>query len=324
MTSLQIDIKNSDYGLAYYYLKNRLDIGFEFFHTARFVYLSGYYGSELNRFRNFGGVFSLSYPLDRFYRLEGSLSVLNVSSDNLDNISVSSDKATYIVPSVSFVKDNILWGYYSPIQGTRYKFTLFGNPGFTNSRQSFYSFVWDFRNYMRFWYDNSFVFRLSGGYSGGANPQRFFLGGTENWINRTFSTGDIPVNNASDFAFLSPAMPMRGFNYAEQIGSKYTLLNLELRMPLIRYLVTGPLPLLFQNILGAAFIDAGSAWNNTKSLQLLGRNADGNTVTKDLLLGGGFGARMYFIFLWRFDVAWTYDLDRFSQPKYYISIGLDF
>jgi outer membrane protein assembly factor BamA len=301
-----------------------LDIGFEFFHTARFVYLSGYYGSELNRFRNFGGVFSLSYPLDRFYRLEGSLSVLNVSSDNLDNISVSSDKATYIVPSVSFVKDNILWGYYSPIQGTRYKFTLFGNPGFTNSRQSFYSFVWDFRNYMRFWYDNSFVFRLSGGYSGGANPQRFFLGGTENWINRTFSTGDIPVNNASDFAFLSPAMPMRGFNYAEQIGSKYTLLNLELRMPLIRYLVTGPLPLLFQNILGAAFIDAGSAWNNTKSLQLLGRNADGNTVTKDLLLGGGFGARMYFIFLWRFDVAWTYDLDRFSQPKYYISIGLDF
>jgi len=132
------------------------------------------------------------------------------------------------------------------------------------------------------------------------------------------------VNNASDFAFLSPAMPMRGFNYAEQIGSKYTLLNLELRMPLIRYLVTGPLPLLFQNILGAAFIDAGSAWNNTKSLQLLSKNADGTTVTKDLLLGGGFGARMYFIFLWRFDVAWTYDLDRFSQPKYYISIGLDF
>ncbi|MFA7288690.1 MAG: biopolymer transporter Tol [Melioribacteraceae bacterium] len=324
MTSLQIDIKNSDYGLAYYYLKNRLDVGFEFFHTARFVYLSGYYGSELNRFRNFGGVFSLSYPLDRFYRLEGSLSLLSVTSDNLDNISAPSDKATYIVPSVSFVKDNILWGYYSPIQGTRYKFTLFGDPGFTKARQSFYSFVWDFRNYMRFWYDNSFVLRLSGGYSGGANPQRFFLGGTENWINRTFATGDIPVNNASDFAFLSPAMPMRGFNYAEQIGTKYTLLNLELRMPLIRYLVTGPLPILFQNILGAAFIDAGSAWNNTKSLQLIGRNTDGNIVTKDLLLGGGFGARMYFIFLWRFDVAWTYDLDRFSQPKYYISIGLDF
>ncbi len=324
ITSLQVDIKNSDYGLAYYYLKNRMDFGFEAFHMARFLYKTGYYGSELYRFRNLGIVAFTSYPLNRFYRIDGSLSYMSVTSENLDNISVPSDKATYIVPSLSFVHDNVMWGYTSPIEGTRYKLSAFGNPGISNSNQSFYSLVWDYRTYMRFWFDNAFVMRLSGGYSGGANPQRFFLGGTDNWINRNFATNDIPVENASDFAFLTPAMPLRGYDYAEQIGSKYSLLNLELRMPLIRYLLTGPLPLFFQNILGTVFIDAGSAWDDTKKLQFFTKDEFDNVVTKDLLIGTGIGLRVYMLFLWRLDVAWKYNIDKFSQPRYYLSIGLDF
>ena len=62
-------------------------------------------------------------------------------------------------------------------------------------------------------------------------------------------------------------------------------MNLEFRIPIIRYLLTGGLPLFFQNILGTAFIDAGSAWDNTGKLQLIGQNENGNTITKDLLLG---------------------------------------
>jgi outer membrane protein assembly factor BamA len=123
---------------------------------------------------------------------------------------------------------------------------------------------------------------------------------------------------------LTPALPLRGYDYAEQIGSKYGLLNLELRIPIIRYLLTGGLPLFFQNILGVAFIDAGSAWNDTKSLKLLGTNDQGVRVTQDLLVGTGFGFRLYLLFLWRLDIAWKYNLDSFSPPVYYISIGLDF
>ncbi|MFH1198438.1 MAG: BamA/TamA family outer membrane protein, partial [bacterium] len=263
-------------------------------------------------------------PLNRFDRIDGGLSFLNVSSENLDDLEVPSQNATFIVPSISYVHDNTMWGYFSPIQGTRYKFDLFANPGFTNSKQSFFTFMMDYRKYFRFWYDNSFVFRLSGGYSGGGNPQRFFMGGTENWINRSFATGDIPFSNPTDFAFFTPALPMRGYNYAEQIGSKYTLLNLELRMPLIRYLLTGPLPLLFQNVLGTVFLDAGTAWDDNKKLKLFGENSSGNIVTDDLLLATGVGWRIYFIFLWRFDVAWSYDMQKFSKPKYYISLGVDF
>lgn len=325
LTSLQIDLKNSDYGLAYYYLGSRLNFGIEGFHTARFVYLTRNYRYELYRFRNFGGVLSTSYPLSRFYRLDGGLSVMSVTSENLDNINESMENNLYVIPSLSFVRDNSMWGYYSPIQGERYNITLFGNPGIGKSRQSFYSVVWDYRNYFRFWFDNSFAFRISGGFSGGANPQRFFLGGTENWINRTFATGEIPLESASDFAFLTPALPMRGYDYAEQIGTKYSLINLELRMPLIRYLLTGPLPLFFQNILGTMFIDIGTAWENNNKLQLFTRDEIGNRITKDLLIGTGFGTRFYFLFfLLRFDVAWAYNIESFSKPKYYFSIGTDF
>lgn len=324
ITSLQIDIKNSDYGLAYYYLENRLNFGIEGFHTARFLYKDSFWGMELYRFRNFGLVTSLSYPLSRFYRVDGSLSLMSVTAENLDNIFVPAEKATYVVPALSFVHDNVLWGYTSPIEGTRYSFTLFGDPGITKSRQSFYSLLVDYRKYFRFFFDNAFVFRFSGGYSGGANPQRFFLGGTDNWINRSFATQSIPVETASDYAFLSPAMPLRGYDYAEQIGSKYSLLNLELRTPLIRYLLTGPLPILFQNILGTAFIDAGAAWNNSQNLKLFGKNDNDNRVTQDLLIGTGVGLRLYLLFLWRFDVAWKWNLDSFSKPRYYISIGYDF
>ncbi len=323
-TSLQIDLKNSDYGLAYYYLPKRINYGFQAYHTARFVLLNSPYGVALYRFRSFGGFTSASLPINTFHRIDASLSVQRVSKENLDVLAEPIEKETFIIPSIAYVKDNTMWGYTSPIQGERYKISLFGNPGFTDKKRSFYSITWDYRKYFRFFYDYSFAIKFSGGYSGGANPQRFFLGGTESWINRTFATRDIPLSSAADFLFLTPAMPLRGYNYAEQLGTKYSLLNLELRMPLIRYLVTGPLPILFRNIMGVAFLDVGSAWEKNKNLKLFTKNAFDQTVTNDLLIGTGFGARIYFMFLWKFDVAWTYDLQNFSGPKYYISIGLDF
>jgi len=324
ITSMQADLKNSDYGVAYYYLEKKVDFGVSLMHTARFFY--AYDGSESNlyRYRNLSASAAGSYPLNRFHRIDFSLSLLNVTSENLDNPYVASQSAFFITPSVSFVHDNTLFGYYSPIEGTRYQATLFGNPGINDSKRSFASALIDYRTYMRFFFDNSFVIRFSGGYSMGGNPQLFLLGGTDNWLNREFATTDIPISSVDEFAFISLATPMRGYKLAQKMGSKYMLLNLELRSPLIRYLVTGPLPILFQNILGTFFIDAGTTWNTTSKLQLLGSDNEGRLVTKDLLLGTGIGLRFNFILLWKFDIAWSYDLHTFSVPQYYWSLGLDF
>ncbi|MBN1638892.1 MAG: biopolymer transporter Tol, partial [Ignavibacteriales bacterium] len=268
---------------------------------------------------------SASLPIDRFYRFDASISSLFVAAENLDDYTIPNDNSTFIIPSISFVHDNVMWGYTSPIQGTRYKMTVFGNPGIDKSRRAFVSVLWDYRKYFRFFYDNSFAIRLSGGYSMGGNPQRFFLGGTDSWINYRFASGYIPLEDASDFAFMTPALPLRGYDYAQQIGTKYSLLNLEFRLPVVRYLLTGPLPLLFQNILGTIFLDVGTAWEKNEELKLFRKTGAGNLITNDLLIGTGYGFRMYLLFfLLRFDVAWSYDFIRTSAPKYYFSIGADF
>ncbi|MBS4034463.1 MAG: PD40 domain-containing protein [Ignavibacterium sp.] len=325
VTGLQIDLKNSDFGLAYYYLPDRINLGFQGFHTARFVRLIRGNFADLFRFRNYGAAISANFPLNTFYRFEAGINWFNVRAENLDDISEPVDEANFFVPSLSFVHDNVLWGYTSPIEGTRYRLDLYGNPGINSKRLSFYTLAGDYRTYLRFWTDYSFVMRFSTGYSGGANAQRFFLGGTENWINRTFATTEVPLESVSDFAFLTAALPLRGYDYAERIGTKYALINYELRFPLIRYLVPGALPILFSNILGVAYIDAGAAWNQTEKLKLFARNENGNLISKDLLIGTGLGARLYLLyFLVRFDVAWAYNFDGFSSPRYYFSLGADF
>jgi len=325
-TSLQIDLKNSDYGLAYYYLPERTNYGIEAFHTARFLYLTSAAGNDnLYRFRNYGGIISMSYPLNKFYRVEGGLSWLNVTKENLDDSSEPIDKVSFLIPTLSFIHDNTLNGYTSPIEGTRYRFDVFGNPGLWDKKLSFYSLLGDFRTYYRFWTDYSFGFRLSGGYSDGQNPQRFFIGGVDNWINRSFANNEIPISSASDFAFLTAAVPLRGFDYAQEIGTHYALMNAEFRFPFIRYLVTGALPILFSNILGVVFTDVGTAWNSNHELQLFSKNDNGNVISQDLLMGTGVGARVFFLyFLLKFDVAWAYNIQSFSAPKFYISLGADF
>jgi len=177
-TSLQLDLKNSDYGLSYFYLANRINYGVQLFHTARFVFLTQGRSSDLFRFRNFGAVFSASYPINKFYRIDAGLSFFGVSKEDLDNPSVPISKSNFIIPTISLVKDNVLWGITAPIDGSRYRLDFFGNPGISDSRLSFYSVTGDYRTYFKMgvgYY--SFAIRFAGGYSGGANPQRFFLGG---------------------------------------------------------------------------------------------------------------------------------------------------
>src|SRR4030095_3365581 len=137
-----------------------------------------------------------------------------------------------------------------------------------------------------------------------------------NWINREYEHHTLPISNIQDFAFSSPGFPLRGYNYDRLSGSKYSILNLEMRFPLFKYLIFGALPLGFANIEGVTFLDAGTAWTDDHSLKLI-HNVNGKAVTNDLLLATGIGARAnLFGFPFMLDIAWAYNLDKFSAPKY--------
>ncbi len=325
VTNLLLDLKNSDYALQYLYLPERLDVGFTGFHSARFVIINDIYGGSLYRFRTYGLALNAQYPIDKFNRIDMGLSWFNISRENLDQLSDPTQKRTVLVPSLGYTHDTALWGYTAPMNGTRYSFNIFGTPKLGSAGLSFVNLTGDYRTYIRLGRQYAFAVRLAGGGSFGGNPQKYIVGGVDNWINRTFEGGYIPLENAEDYIFLETGLPLRGYNYNAKIGSRYGLFNFEFRYPLLAFLQAGPLPIGLQSIMGVMFFDMGSAWNREREFQAFTKDAQGNTVTKDLLMGMGTGARVFFLgFLVRLDVAWAWYWNGFSEPKYYISLGADF
>jgi hypothetical protein len=69
----------------------------------------------------------------------------------------------------------------------------------------------------------------------------------------------------------------------------------------------------------------GSAWTNDNTWKAFGQDAQGATVTKDLLIGTGFGARLFFFGMpLRIDLAWQFNWAGFSEPIYLFSLGAEY
>ena len=324
-TNLLLDLKNSDWSLSYFYLPERIDYGFGGFHSARFVIIDDIFGGSLYRFRTYGAFAQAYYPLNKFERVETGFSWFNVTKENLDRPDYPTEDVMMVVPQLGYVYDTILWGYTAPVNGTRWKVNLFGTPRLGGEGISFVNFTGDWRTYLRLGRMYSLAFRLAGGVSVGEDPQKFIIGGVSNWINRTFEGGYVPLESAADYLFMQVGVPLRGHNYNAAFGSRYAMYNFEFRYPLFAFLQAGPLPIGLQSLSGAMFFDAGAAWNDNRSLQLFTRDEYGKVVSRDLLMGMGTGARIFFLaFLVKFDVGWAWNGSSFSAPRYYFSLGADF
>jgi Tol biopolymer transport system component len=326
LTNLLFDLKNSDYALAYFYLPKRIDYGIQAFHSARFLYVvdsSGY--ESLFRFRNYGATSMASLPISKFNRVDFGLSWLTITRDDLDFPFDVEQKKTLVLPSLSYIHDNTLWGYIAPSNGDRYNLTFMASPKLGSNGLGFYSAIGDYRRYFKLWKNYTFAFRLAGGGSFGQHPQRFIIGGVDNWVNRQFEGNRIPVENAEDYVFLTSGIPLRGYNYNARIGTKYAMMNMEFRFPLFGYFVAGPLPVFFQSLNGVFFLDMGGAWTSTRDFKGMDRDQNGDMYLKDLLTGTGYGVRMIVLgFLLKMDVAWSFNFQSSSPPKYYFSLGADF
>ena len=326
-TSLVLDLKNSDYAFAYYYLPKRIDYGIEVYHSARFLLINNADNTMQNlyRSRQYGGTISASYPITKFNRIDGALSYTHVTKENLDDPTIVSQNLDFVLPIFSYIFDNSLWGYTAPVRGTRYNLSVLGTPKIGANGVSFFTATGDFRHYIKISDNYDIAWRLNGGMSVGPNPQRFYLGGTENWINYRVDGSNLPIEDIKDFAFATPILPLRGFNYNAASGSKFLLMNTEFRFNLFKYLIFGALPLGFQNIQAAIFTDIGTVWTNNKTLRFFEKDQEGSTVTRDLLMGMGIGSRIFLLgFPLKIDVAWNYNFKKFSAPRYYLSLGADF
>jgi outer membrane protein assembly factor BamA len=254
------------------------------------------------------------------------LTLSNVSREDVNDPQSPNTVSRFLfIPEGKYVHDDVLWSYSGPVRGTRYNLGFFGVPKFTSGGIGFMTFTGDFRFYYDFTSYLSIALRGAAGASFGPNPLIFKLGGLENWMNPFYYGGLIPFYEPEDFAFMEHTivMPLRGFGINQSRGSKYFLTNIELRFPLFRALIAGPLPILIQNIMGSFFMDLGGAWDD----EFVASRVDvkGNRQIEDLLMSMGIGIRTYLLGIpIKLDIAWRNEYYAWSKPLYLFSLGYDF
>ncbi len=322
-TNLILDLKNSTYVLAYYNLQHRNNWGLEGFHTAQFLYVPKEGSTDPNgpidlaRFTSYGLTATLSYPFNRFERIDLNGSAMVLERDLID-ISAPTKRKFTVFPTISFVHDDVLEGYFYPRSGARYNIGIAAAPKIGNAWLGFVTPQIDARYYIKISTNISIATRFAGAASFGPTPQKFFVGGVDGWINRYFTNQVYPLSEPEDYAFFSAGRPLRGYAFNEKIGTKYMLGNIEFRYPFPIFVAGFPLA-----FFGDSFIDMGTAWTN--NLYLFDKLADGTVRTRDLLTSIGTGVRTYlFGFYVHMDVAWTTNGQVFSHPNYIFSVGEDF
>ncbi len=185
--------------------------------------------------RSFGGFFLLYFPLSKFARIESDVSVIN--SDKQIFTGVLERKALLVSNTMSYVFDNSLWGPTGPLDGIRARLLLGYTSDVKYSNVNYYSIIADYRQYFRFSFSSALAFRAALFYNQGKEARRYFMGGS--W-------------------------DLRGWPRWSIRGEKMWLTSVELRFPLIDQLnIKFPLLNLgFYGLRGAAYFDAGSAWDN--------------------------------------------------------------
>jgi Tol biopolymer transport system component len=327
-SNLLIDLRNSDYIVAYSYLPRRWNWNVAVYHLSRL--LPDYERLTYHRYRQYGISTGISYPFDKFRRIEMEAGLLGVSQSDIGDPRIPSSTRTILYPSVTYTKDVTTPGMLFPVEGSRFAVSLSGSPGNVAGDQiRFLTAMADGRFYSSFGRGlYSVAGRLSGGASIGPNRQMFYTSGVHNWLNRRFDeTRGFPIEDVSDFLFARPLVPLRGFDINARNGAHYGLANGELRFPLVAALLPGPLPVLpLYNLQGTAFIDAAVLWGRQGEdvpLRIISRTDAGRF--EDLLIGTGFGLRTILLgYPFRLDFAWPFDGTSFGPRRTYLSIGFDF
>lgn len=320
--NLLLSLKNSDFYVSYGYLPKLIDYEFSAFHTARFLQ-DPLDANVINRYRYYGAGAKAYLPFNTFNRFEFGTTFLATSGEAIDPPSGNATTKFHIVPELRYVHDNTVWGAtLAPMGGSRYFMALEGTPKLSEESLGFATLTGDFRHYLPLSDYVSIASRFTAGASFGPNPQNFFIGGTDNWLNADFRNDVLPYASPEDLYFLKAIYPLRGFQINRLSGSRYFLTNVELRFPFLLALFASRNNQFVQGLMTSIFFDMGSAWDGDLIATQMVNN---ERYPKDLLMSTGVGLRTIFIgYPIRFDVAWRNMYHTFSKPYYMISFGYDY
>ncbi len=292
--------------LAYYYLKQRWDMGIGIFRHKNpfFIYSLASINDLIHNANygtlymdHYGGYAVASYPFSRYFRfdLRGStsryekdFSVYSGRPDTYANLNQLSAGLSY---------DNVLWGGMTPADGFRGRISFERSFNITGQDFSYSSADIDLRKYFLIGKRYTIALRGMGGKIFGPDSDSFkyYIGG--------YNT-------------------LRGHSFLKYSGENMFVVNSEFRFVFIEGIKFG-WPLFFGvgNIGGVLFADAGSAWDN-------GYRATDPETGKydDLKADFGFGLRfvIYPVIILKFDWAWPYDGESVGNRDFIFSIGFEY
>ncbi|MEY4539738.1 MAG: hypothetical protein RLZZ306_1495 [Bacteroidota bacterium] len=336
------NLKNSDLWGQYSYLAKRIDYSVRY--DRRSINEDIEQGAKKYHFNKL--TLSASYPINTNTRVTVSPSYTTNRFLDLANLSSPDGFSDYVGGRAEFVFDNTISHGLNQLEGTRFRVRFDHYSGLSNSQDGFERLYADLRHYLRFGKGVILAGRLSGGHSFGNAPKQTVMGGMDNWLecqyeNRTDNNN--PFNSSrfdnKDVFFLDYATPLRGFNINKLSGVSHLALNLEVRLPVAKYIYDGPIySNFFKNLLLTTFTDVGTAWSgvgpfsrkNGFNTSIIGGGSlpFQATVTdfrNPFLMGYGVGARTtllgYYI---KYDLGWGWENKEIKAPISYVTLGYDF
>ncbi|MFK7846453.1 MAG: BamA/TamA family outer membrane protein [Rhodothermales bacterium] len=224
----------------------------------------------------YGGNAGISYPISMFKRVELSTSI-STSHREIPHLGINR-KAVLLSNAVSVVHDNTLYGLNGPMAGWRANLTAAYTTDIKYSNVNYYTFMADFRNYLRIGNQVTFASRAVGRMNRGREARLFILGGS--W-------------------------DLRGKRLYSVRGKNMWFTSHELRFPIMNYpslLIPVLAPFGIASLRGALFFDAAHAWNDGYY--------DVNKVINvgETLGAAGLGFRMNLFggFVLRYDLGYQY------------------
>lgn len=332
--------------------KNRLDIRYGLYHGSRRQLLEPAAGSledQRVRARSIIALSRFSFPFDVFSSLRAittlrfdRLTPLLIDDSTLGTLT---DREQRVGLRLEYVFDNTLDYSLNIKHGSRAKFygeiakrfdvDLAGEASLNFNEGLLTLIGFDMRHYERVFKHSVFAFRAAAATTLGAEKILFYLGGSEGAIGASFDQS-IPVATG-DFAYEMAATHLRGFRTNIRNGNSFAVSNVEFRSPVLRYLLPNSRSNFIRQFQMVGFADAGTAWSGVTPFT---RDNPINTVTFDddpsyiltvnyfrdpVVLGYGVGARLnlfgYFI---RLDRAWGVETGQILDPRWHLSLGLDF
>ncbi len=249
--------KNQDISVTYYYNRfvPKLFVGGNFTQRVETEYAV----FKFRRSEIFAGAF---YRFGN-HRLEGRLAYnvfRKIDVKRYDILDFSS-KDNVLLPQIQYTFNNIGYAYRAPVKGNfvelkaKYFLSL-------QEKLSFYTLQFTTKKYLRLVPGIVLATQGKGGISAGATPQTFLLGGTQEWLNYQFQYKEnLPFNaSASSFLMMEYITPVRGFPYNSRNGSKYLLLNSELRFYTAELFGSSFPSRGVNKFIFSLFYDVGTAW----------------------------------------------------------------